>query len=77
MQRFLNVTERKHAEDALRRSQLFVQKILDTTPTLIYIYDLMERRNSYANREIVDFLGYTIEHVKAIGLKLVFKIVAS
>jgi len=65
-----DITERKRAEDALQESKHFVSSILDSTPTLIYIYDLNEHRNVYTNREILDFLGYTSEQISSFGSAL-------
>ena len=53
--------------EALRESQRFVQRILDVTPDLVYIYDLAEGRNVYANRSALDFLGYTPEQIQSMG----------
>ena len=66
----LDITDRKLAEDALASSERFSQRVLDTSPNLIYIYDLVETRNVYANREITEFLGYTEEEVFAFGSSL-------
>ena len=60
----IDISERKRAENDLKEQQHFVEKILNTTPTLIYIYDLIEHRNVYANTEIVEFLGYTPEQIE-------------
>jgi len=65
-----DITERRQAEEALTNREHFVQRVLGTTPNLIYIYDLMEHRNVYANREVFDFLGYTAEQVQAMGSQL-------
>jgi two-component system, cell cycle sensor histidine kinase and response regulator CckA len=48
----------------------FIARILDASPGLIYIYDIAEGRNVYANREIVDFLGYSAQQIKAFGPSL-------
>src|SRR5208337_2820180 len=66
----LDVTERKANEDKLRESQYLTQKMLDCSPNLIYIYDLQENCNVYANREVLDFLGYTPEQIKLMGSEL-------
>ena len=58
------------AEEALRKSEHLNQKILNSTPNLIYIYDIEEQRNVYSNREIFDFLGYTQEQIAAMGSEL-------
>jgi PAS domain S-box-containing protein len=55
------------AAEALAESERLLQRILETTTNLIYIYDLVEHRNVYANRELTAFLGYTPEQVQALG----------
>lgn len=61
------ITERKKAEVALKASQHFIQRITDSIPNTIYIYDLEEQRNIYANHEIAEILGYSIEEIKKMG----------
>jgi PAS domain S-box-containing protein len=66
----IDISDRKRVENDLKESQYFIKKILDTTPTLIYIYDLIEHSNVYANQEIVEILGYTAEEIEMMGPKL-------
>ncbi|MDY6936240.1 MAG: PAS domain S-box protein [Cyanobacteriota bacterium] len=56
-----DITDRKNAEEALRDSQRFVQQIADSTPNILYIYDLIDRHHIYVNHEIITILGYTPE----------------
>jgi len=65
-----DITARKRAEEALLGSRAFIASILDTSPNLIYIYDLVENRNVYSNREVSQFLGYTPEQILAFGSSL-------
>ena len=58
-----DTTERKQAEDALRESQHFTQSVIDTTPDLVYVYDIKEHRNVYTNEEMASVLGYTQEEI--------------
>ncbi|GEM_PF-588355 len=58
-----DITDRKRAEEALRQSQNLTQNILDTTPNLIYIYDISEKRNVYCNSVMNQILGYTPEYI--------------
>src|SRR5215475_7675313 len=53
-----DITERKIVEDALRESQRFAQQIVEVSPSIIYIYDLQQRKNVFANRSIAEALGY-------------------
>jgi PAS domain S-box-containing protein len=64
------ITERKKAEEALKASQHFIQRITDSIPNTIYIYDLEEQRNIYANHEIAEILGYSIEEIQEMGAEL-------
>jgi len=63
----VDVTDYKHSEEALSQSQHFVNSVLNSTPNLIYVYDLINKKNIYCNRETVDFLGYTPEQIKEMG----------
>ncbi len=65
-----DITERKKAEEVLQENRHFISSVLESTPTLIYIYDLNEHRNVYTNREILDFLGYTPEQLRIYGSAL-------
>lgn len=58
---------RKQAEQALKESQQFIQRITDTTPNIIYIYDIEENRNIYCNQTIHQVLGYTPLEIEAMG----------
>lgn len=62
-----DITERKKADQALQESQHFIQRITDTTPNLLYIYDIRQNRNVYANRQLFYQLGYSLEQVQAMG----------
>ncbi|MBW4615516.1 MAG: PAS domain S-box protein [Desmonostoc vinosum HA7617-LM4] len=65
-----NITERKHAEEALQASQHFVQRIADSSPNILYIFDLEEQRNIYVNRELTSLLGYSNEEIKQMGTQV-------
>ncbi|MCT7979277.1 PAS domain S-box protein [Laspinema olomoucense] len=62
--------ERRKAEEALQTSQRFVQNIADTSPNLLYIYDILEHRNIYVNRELAQMLGYSDAEISKLGNNL-------
>jgi len=64
------ITDHKQAEAALQASQRFVERIANTSPNLLYVYDESEQRNVYSNREITDTLGYTSAEVENMGSNL-------
>ena len=52
---------RQQAEDALWESQRFIQRIIEASPNILYLYDLLEQRTVYTNRKVIEILGYTPE----------------
>jgi PAS domain S-box-containing protein len=66
----VDVTDRKQAELALQESQQFIQKVADATPGILYLYDLEEQRNIYANTSLLGLLGYTCDDIKAMDSSL-------
>jgi PAS domain S-box-containing protein len=65
-----DITDHKQAEAALQASQRFVERIANTSPNLLFVYDESEQRNVYSNREITDTLGYTSAEVENMGSNL-------
>jgi PAS domain S-box-containing protein len=66
----MDITDRKRMERLLEERQHLLQKILDTEPGTVYIYDLGERRNVYVNRHWLAEFGYTPEETQAMGAEL-------
>lgn len=62
-----DITATKQAEKALRETRYLLEKIADTTPTLLYIYHLAADCNVYANRRCEDFFGCTQPEIQAMG----------
>lgn len=62
-----DVTQLREAEERLIESQRLVQGIAGAIPDLLYVNDLIEKRNVYVNRELAAILGYTPEEVRAFG----------
>jgi PAS domain S-box-containing protein len=62
-----DLTERKRAEKELRESQQFTTALLQTIPDALYIYDVVEQRNVYTNRQAAELLGYTPAELLAFG----------
>jgi PAS domain S-box-containing protein len=61
------VLERTHellqSSQRLRESQRIIQRIADTTPDIVYIFDFTRRHIIYANRRAAEFMGHTIEQL--------------
>ncbi|OUL35417.1 hypothetical protein BV372_11215 [Nostoc sp. T09] len=67
---FQDIRLRKQTELQLQQNQRFIQQVADATPGILYIYDLIEQRNVYVNRQIGELLGYTSTQVQAMGNQL-------
>jgi PAS domain S-box-containing protein len=65
-----DITALKQAEAALQESQRFVQKVADTAPVILYVYDLEKQRNVYINQEFTELLGYTDEEIRSMAQKV-------
>lgn len=59
----IDITDRKQMEEALRESERFSQKIFDTNPNVLYIFDVHENRNVYINRSVAEVVGYSQEEL--------------
>lgn len=56
-----DITEQVQTEAALQESQRFIQKIADTVPVILYVYDFVDHRIVYSNRGVLELLGYPID----------------
>src|ERR1700722_10046100 len=56
----IDVTERKRAEEELRRSEMELRQMLDLTPQLIAVYGPNSER-LYTNRGALDYLGMSLD----------------
>jgi PAS domain S-box-containing protein len=56
----IDVTERKRAEEELRRSEMELRQVLDFTPQLIAVFG-PNRERLYANCRALDYLGMSLE----------------
>ncbi len=66
----IDIHDRKQAEEQLRQSQHFIQQIADTTPNILYLYDLLKQRYIYVNRRITDVLGYSQTEICEMGTEV-------
>jgi PAS domain S-box-containing protein len=62
-----NITEQQLVEKALWENQRLIQQIAEAMPAMLYLYDLIEQRNIYTNRQIIQMLGYSPQAMQEIG----------
>lgn len=62
-----DITQRKVAEKEIAENQYLLNRITETSPTHIYIYDFEEHKTIFSNRNLAYILGYTKknEEIKA------------
>ena len=53
-----DITERKKIEEEILKNQLFINRVTDQSPDIIYIYDVLKDKNIYTNKNIGKMLGY-------------------
>jgi len=66
-----DITERKRTEDALEQSRHFAERIAETAPNIIYIYDIAEQKTIYMNRNIAAMMDYSAQEISAMGSRLI------
>lgn len=60
-----DITAYKQAEDDLLSNQQFLQKIANTVPQILYLFDLQKNTPVYLNQRSIDVLGYSPEEICA------------
>ncbi len=57
------IRDRRQAEDALRNSKYFLQKLADTVPQILFLFDLARGTTVYFNQQYTTILGYSPEEI--------------
>ncbi|MCF8373282.1 MAG: response regulator [Bacteroidales bacterium] len=62
------LTKEKHkAQRELKEKDFLIQKITDSSPNLIYVFDIETEKNVYFNREIYSLLKYSKQEIENFG----------
>ena len=62
-----DITVHKQAEEVRREEAHFLQKVAHVTPGVLQVFDLVERRNVFANRAIASLLGFAPDEVEQLS----------
>ncbi len=62
-------------EQALHESRQLLNAISEISPSLLYVYDFVEDRLRYANRELQAFLGMNAEQAALVDLETILELV--
>lgn len=68
-----DITARKLAEEELHTSKRLIERVAHASPNILYVYDLIEERYTYANERIFKILGHTSEEVVGMGTEFLKK----
>ncbi len=61
------ISWRIELEQTLRESQLLTKQIVDATPDIVHVYDVINQKTLYLNYAITHILGYTLEQIQRMG----------
>ena len=63
--------EDRRVDTSLGESEHFIERITNTMPGILYVYDLTEQRVVYLNHQISTILGYNQTEVQNMGRSLI------
>ncbi len=66
-----DVSEEKIARDQKAAAEAFSQHLIESAPTILYIYDLVERRNLFMGPQIAELTGYDVALFKELKSELI------
>jgi PAS domain S-box-containing protein len=69
-----DVTARKRAEMDLRTSQRFIERVTQSSPNILYVFDLVQQRYIYATDRISKILGRTADELIGMGPEFLEKL---
>jgi PAS domain S-box-containing protein len=61
-------------QEKVRQELHFNEKITQTSPGIIYVFDLAERREVYSNDKLKDVLGFSPEELREMGGEVLFQL---
>jgi PAS domain S-box-containing protein len=70
-----DITQRKKAEANLAEEKRFTENIIETSPTLTYIFDFTTQSNVFISPQSLEVLGYTAQELREMGSDLRFLLI--
>jgi len=68
------ISKLEKTQTELKNSEIFNSTLLDTSPDLIYLYNIIERKNIYSNNGIMKILGYSTKEIHEMGENVLRKL---
>lgn len=69
-----DITYMTKLEKILDDKRNFIKNIVDVVPGVIYVYNIQEQRNVWANTEVAQYLGYTKREIKNMGSNMLKRV---
>jgi PAS domain S-box-containing protein len=66
----IDITDRIRAEETVAEQQKFISHIAEASPTILYLFDLEQKKFLYLNKEVTAVLGYSPEEILSLGDKV-------
>ena len=64
----MDISERKHAEKAIRENAALINSIADSAPDMVYAIDLINRRQIYSNYKIATLLNKSPQEIRHLDI---------
>jgi PAS domain S-box-containing protein len=70
-----DIDDQKLGTNDLAITRRLFEQIAESSPTIIYVYDRIERKNIYVSPSIVSILGYTQEQIALMGSNVLGRLI--
>jgi PAS domain S-box-containing protein len=74
---FIDITERRKMEVEMIEKSKFVESLIILNPSILYIHDIIERRNIFSNEGIERILGYSRNEIQGFGSQVLLLLMHS
>ncbi len=72
---FINIDELKKASNEKEQLNNYISYLADSSPIIIYVYDLQKQINVFSTNSIFEIAGYAPAHIKEMGATVLEQIV--
>jgi len=72
---FINIQDLKQAFSEKEKLNSYISHLADSSPVILYVYDLQSRQNVFSTRSVYQIAGYSQEEIDEIGAEVLESIV--
>ena len=66
---YSDISAQRQAQLQLQEREHFISRMMDVAPVIVYVYDLVERRNVFVNQQLARILGYDAKQAPRVGTR--------